>query len=84
MYINIERLYSGDISAFLGSVESNDEGHIENIMNDSDTEFAPEDELVISTNIIRKEEVMTEAAPYQFQKHQSTFCLPKTKMKPIL
>ena len=44
MYVNIKRLYSGDISALLGSVESNDEGDIENIMNDSDTEFVAEDE----------------------------------------
>ena len=32
-------------------------GDIENIMNDSDTEFVAEDESVISTNIIRKEEI---------------------------
>ena len=44
MYVNIKRLYSGDISALLGSVESNDEGDIENIMNDSDTEFVAENE----------------------------------------
>ena len=54
-YVNIERLSSGDIFALLDSIESNDEGHIENIMNNSDIEFAAEDESVISTNIIRKE-----------------------------
>ena len=41
---------------FLAWFES-DEGEIENIMNDSDTEFVAEDESVISTNIIRKEEI---------------------------
>ena len=50
-------LSSGDISALLDSIESNDEGDIENIMNDSDTEFVAEDESVISTNISRKEEI---------------------------
>ena len=56
-YVNIERLSSGDIFALLDSIESDDEGDIENIMNDSDTEIVAEDESVISTNIIRKEEV---------------------------
>ena len=56
-YVNIERLSSGDIFALRDLIESNDEGDIENIMNDSDTEFTAEDETVISTNIIRKEEV---------------------------
>ena len=77
-YVNIERLSSGDIFALLDLIESDDDRDIENIMIDSDTEFAAEDESVISTNIIRKE------APYQFKKHQSTFCLPKTRIKPIL
>ena len=43
--------------ALLDSIESDDEGDIENIMNDSDTEFVAEDESVISTNIIRKEKI---------------------------
>ena len=55
--VNIERLSSGDIFALLDSIESDDEGDIENIMNNSDREFAAEDESVISTNIIRKEEI---------------------------
>ena len=38
-YVNIERLSSGDIFALLNSIESDDEGNIENIMNDSDIEF---------------------------------------------
>ena len=55
-YVNIERLSSGDIFALFDSIENNDEGDIENRMNDFDTEFVAEDESVISTNIIRKEE----------------------------
>ena len=55
--VNIERLSSSDIFALLDSIESDDEGDIENIMNNSDREFAAEDESVISTNIIRKEEI---------------------------
>ena len=56
-YVHIERLYSGGIFVLLYSIESNGEGDIENIMNVSDTEFVVEDESVISTNIIRKEEI---------------------------
>ena len=53
----MERLSSGDIFALIDSIKSDDEGDIENIMNDSDTDFVAEDDSVISTNIIRKEEV---------------------------
>ena len=56
-YVNIERLCSGYIFALLDSTESDEEGDIENIMNDSDTEFVAEDESVIFTNFIRKEEI---------------------------
>ena len=56
-YVNIEGSSSGDIFELLGSIESDDEGDLENIINDSDTEFVVEDESVISTNIIRKEEI---------------------------
>ena len=56
-YINMERLSSVDIFSLLDSIESDDEGDIENIMNDSDTEFVVEDESVISINIIRKKEI---------------------------
>ena len=56
-YVNIERLSSGDMFALLDSIESDDKGIIEKIMNDSDTEFVAEDESVISTNIIGKEEI---------------------------
>ena len=56
-YVNNERLSSGDSFALFDSIESDDKGDIENIMNDSDTEFVAEDELVISTNTIRKEEI---------------------------
>ena len=41
----------------LDSVESDNEEDIENIMNDCDTEFVAKDKSVISTNIIRKEEI---------------------------
>ena len=56
-YINMERLSSGDIFSLLDSIESDDEGDIENVMNDSGTEFVVEDESVISINIIRKKEI---------------------------
>ena len=79
-YVNIERLSSGDIFASLDAVEGYDEGDIEKIMNDSDTEFVAEDESVISTNI-RKEEIVDQSSSV---KHESTFSLPKTRMKPIL
>ena len=61
-YVNIERLSSGDIFALLDSNESDDEGDIENIMNDSDIEFLAKDESVISTNIIRKEEISEQSS----------------------
>ena len=38
-YVNIESLSSGDIFALLDSIESDDEGDIENIMNASDAEI---------------------------------------------
>ena len=47
-YGNIGKLFSGDIISLLDSIESEDEGDIENIMNHSDTEFVDEDESVIS------------------------------------
>ena len=62
-YVNIERLPSGDISALLNSFESDDEGNIENVMNASDTEFVVENESVIATNIIRKEEISDQSIP---------------------
>ena len=56
-YVDIESLSTGDIFALLDSIESDDEGNIANIINDSNTEFVVEDESAISTNIIRKEEI---------------------------
>ena len=56
-YVNIDSLYSGEILALLLSVENNDEEDIETIMNDSGTELLAQYELVISTNIIRKDEL---------------------------
>ena len=61
-YGNIERLSSGNIFALFRSIESNHEGDIENIMNNSDTEFVAEDESVISTNIIWKEEICDQSS----------------------
>ena len=61
-YVNIERLSSGDIFALLDSIESDGEGDIENVMNDSDIEFLAKDESVISTNIIRKEEIRDQSS----------------------
>ena len=83
-YVNIERLFSGDIFGMLDSIESGGEGDIEDVMNDSDTEFVAEDELIISIILLVKKRSVTKLAPYQFQKHQSTFFLPKTRIKPIL
>ena len=56
-YANIEGLSIGDIFALLDLFESDDEGDIDNIMNNSNTEFVAESESVTSTNIIRKEEI---------------------------
>ena len=61
-YVIIKRLSSGDVFALLDSMESDAEGDLENIMNDSDTEFVAEDESVISTNIFRKEEISDQSS----------------------
>ena len=82
-YVNIERLSSGDIFALLDSIESDDEGDIENIMNDSDTEFVAEDESVISTNIIRKEEIGDQSSSGSVPEASVYILSPKTRMKPI-
>ena len=65
----------------LHSVERDDDEDIENITNYFDTGIVAEDESIISTYIIRTEKIGDQ---YQFQKCQSTFCLPKTRMKTIL
>ena len=87
-YVNIERLSSGDISALLDSNGSDDEKDIENIMNHSDTEFAAEDESLISSNIIRKEisdqssPVSVPEAPihiFSTQNEDETNCLGQDK-----
>ena len=70
-HVNMERLSSGDIFAWLDLImgqDNDDEGDIENIMNDSDTEFLAEGESAISTSIIKIEEIGAKVAPYQFQK----------------
>ena len=46
----------------LDSIESDDEEDTANIKNDSDTEFVAEDESVISTNIIRTEEIADQSS----------------------
>ena len=46
----------------LDSFESDDEEDIANIKNDSDTEFVAEDESVISSNIIRTEEIADQSS----------------------
>lgn len=49
-YVNIEMLSSGDIYVLLDSVKSKDKGEIENLINDSDTEFVTENETAIPNN----------------------------------
>ena len=61
-YVNIDRLSSGGIFALLGSIENDDKREIENTMNGSDTELEAEDESLISTNIIRKEEISDQSS----------------------
>ena len=61
-YANIKRLFSCDILALLNSIQSDDKGDIENTTNISDTEFVGEDESVISTNIIRNEEISDQSS----------------------
>ena len=59
-HVNMERLSSGDIFAWLDLImgqDNDDEGDIENIMNDSDTEFLSEGESAISTGIVKTEEI---------------------------
>ena len=59
-YVNMERLSRGDIFAWLDLImgqDNDDEGDIENIMNDSDTEFLAEGESAISTSIIKSSSV---------------------------
>ena len=63
---------SGDMFALLNSIKSDDEGDLAQLKammrktlkkkNDSDTEFVAEEELVISTNIIRKEEITDQSS----------------------
>ena len=65
-YVNIERLSSGDIFAFIESFESVDEVNIENVVTYSDTESVAEDESVISTYIIRKEKIGDQSSSVSF------------------
>ena len=61
-YANIKRLFSCDILALLNSIQSDDKGDIENTTDISDTEFVGEDESVISTIIIRNEEISDQSS----------------------
>ena len=45
-YFNLDKMSSDDIYALLDSVESDDEIEIDNLMNDSDTEFIAENNLI--------------------------------------
>ena len=74
-YVNIERLSSGDIFAFIESFESVDEGNIKNVMTYSDTEFVAEDESVISTYIIRKEKIGDQSSSVSFPEASMYFQL---------
>ena len=53
-------------------------------MNDSDIEFAAEDELVISTNMIIKEEIGDQSTSVSVPEASIYICLLETGMKPIL
>ena len=83
-YVNIERLSSGDIFALLDSIESDDEGDIENIKNYPDNEFVAEDESVISTNMVRKEEIGDQSNVVSVPEASIHILSTKTRMKPIL
>ena len=61
-YVNIQRSFGGEVFVLHDSIESDDERDIENIINDSDTKFVVEDESVISTNIITKEEISDQSS----------------------
>ena len=56
-YGDIEMWSNGDIFVMLDTIESDDEGYIENTAIDSHTVFAAEDGSVISTNIIGKDKI---------------------------
>ena len=83
-YVNIERLSSGDNFELLDSVESDDEGDLENIMNDSNTEFVVEDESVISTNIVRKEEIGDRSSSVSVSQESFHILSTQSKVKGIL
>ena len=53
-------------------------------MNDSDTESAAEDESVISTNMITKEEIGDQSTSVSVPEASIYICLLETGMKPIL
>ena len=66
------------------TIESDDDGDIENIMNDPDAEIVVEDKSVISTNIIRKKEIGDWSNLVSVPQTFLHIFLPKTRMEPIL
>ena len=78
-YVSIKWVSIGDIFGLLDSIENDDEVDTGNIMNDSDTEFVAEDKSISLLVSLEKKRLVTKVAPYQFQKHQSTFCLTKNE-----
>ena len=83
-YVNIEKLSSRDIFELLDSIKSDDEGDLENIMNDSDAEFVVKDESVISTNIIRKEEIGDQSSSVSVSKASIHISSTQSEVKRIL
>ena len=66
------------------TIESDDDGDIENIMNDPDAEIVVEDKSVISTNIIRKKEIGDSSSLVSVTHTFLHIFLPKKRMEPIL
>ena len=71
------------VRLFFPLFQSNDEGYIENAINNSDTEIVSEDESAASTDIIRKQEIGYQCSSLSVQKHQSTLWIPKARLKPM-
>ena len=87
-YVNMERSSSGDIFAWLDSImgqDNNDEGDIENIMNDSDKEILSEGESAISTSIIKTKAIGDQSSSVSVPEASiDIFSSKKTRTKMIL
>ena len=79
-YVNIDKLSSGEIYALLDSIDSADEGEVDSLMNDSDTEFVLEDEVVETdeldlpqrgTSVLTSEVTVHEVRPSKDQQGSS-------------